>query len=681
MKLPVSLLKDYVVTDMSPQELGDLFTMTGFELEEIIEIRGEPVLDINIMANRGDGASIVGLCRELLAKDPTAVATPLLERLFSGYALPDDESRDIWEHATITIETEECSRFGARLFRGITNGESPDWLKRAVELLGQRPISLLVDLTNFVMFETGQPLHAYDYDHLHGHRIIVRQAKEGEKMQTLDEVGRDLDSSMMMICDADRTIGVAGVMGGLDTEVSASTKNCLLEAASFDKQSIRRTRKRLGLHTEASYRFERYVDPEGVVRAINRFAELLQEITGVKSVGGVADVYPSPRTATSIRLDLKRTRTLLGMPVSLDEAATYLTRLGFTVEVNQEEDSLTARAPSWRDDIVRQDDLIEEIGRVHGYEKIPEALPIGSTPLGGPHGQHLWTDQLRAAALRTGLNQIISHSLRKETPLDAPGGLIPLREPGSPEHAFLRNSLMSSLAEAAIRNGGDDVQLFEMGRVFVPKEGSEGLQPYGETRSLAFLITGDLDAPTWKKRGDEADLFAAKGVLESLGIAARRSLRFDKPVTLDPRLHPTRQADLGVGVFGQIHPEVASAMDLPEMTFLAEINLDAWYSSEAIEPTHAALHRHPALRRDISVLVPSTVAYEKLEEAICSTGGDLLESHWLFDVYEGKGVPEGHRSLAIALVFRKDGNFTDEEGNQARDAIVAALAEQGAILR
>jgi len=678
-KLPVSLLAEYVVTDKTPEELGHLFTMTGFELEEIVEINGEPVLDINIMANRGDGASILGLCRELLAKDPTAKATPLLERLFEGCPLPDDQARDIWEHATIKIDTPECSRFGARLFRGVSNGESPDWLKSRLELLGQRPISLLVDLTNFVMFETGQPLHAYDYDHLHGHRIIVRQAHEGEKMQTLDETERELDPSMMMICDADRTIGVAGVMGGLDTEVSANTTTCLLEAAHFDKQSVRRTRKRLGLHTEASYRFERYVDPEGVVRALNRFAELLEQAIGVRPSGGVADVYPAPREPRAVHLSMARARTLLGMPVGFDEAADYLTRLGFEVTADTESDAITAIAPSWRDDIERADDLIEEIGRVHGYDRIPEALPIGSTPQGGLQGIHLWTAEIRQAALKAGLDQIISHSLRKESPLDAPDGLIPLREPGSPEHAFLRNSLLSSLADAANRNGNQNLALFEIGRVFHPA-GGEALEKYGEASHFAFLITGTPDLPSWNKGGPDADFFAAKGVLESLATAARRRLEFRLPRQSDPRFHPTRQADLDIGVFGQIHPEVAAAADLPEATFLAEIDLTRWFATDKADPVYTPLSRHPALRRDISVLVPVSLPYADIEQAIISHGPDL-ETHWLFDVYEGKGVPEGHRSLAIALVFRKEGNFTDEEGNAARDAIVDALTNLGATLR
>lgn len=679
MKLPVSLLAEYVVIDKTPEELGHLFTMTGFELEEILEINGEPVLDINIMANRGDGASIVGLCRELLAKDPTAQATPLLERLLHGCPLPDDLARDIWEHVTIKVDTPACSRFGARLFRGVRNGESPDWLQARLELLGQRPISLLVDLTNYVMFETGQPLHAYDYDQLRGHRIIVRQAHEGESMKTLDGAARELDPSMMMICDAERPIGVAGVMGGLDTEVSANTTTCLLEAAHFDKQSIRRTRKRLGLHTEASYRFERYVDPEGVVRALNRFAELLEQCIGVRPSGGVADVYPSPRERRAIQLVMHRARTLLGMPVGLHEAADYLSRLGFDVTADTENDSITAIAPSWRDDIERADDLIEEIGRVHGYDRIPEALPIGSTPQGGLHGFHLWTAELRQAALRAGLNQIVSHSLRKESPLDAPGGLVPLREPGSPEHAFLRNSLLSSLTEAAQRNGNQNLALFEVGRVFAPSSG-EGLAKYGETSHLAFLVTGNPDMPSWGNGGPEIDFFAAKGILQSLAISARRQLDFRLPHQADPRLHPTRQADLGVGVFGQIHPEIAASTDLPEATYLAEIDLSSWYKTEQVEPVYKPLSRHPALRRDISLLVPVSLSYAEIEQAIIAHGPDL-ESHWLFDVYEGQGVPAGHRSLAIALVFRKEGNFTDEEGNAARDAIVEALKRLGAELR
>ena len=260
-----------VNTERTPAELGDLFTMAGFELEELQIIGEEGVLDINVMANRGDGASVLGLARELLAKDPQATSTPHYDRMNSGFQLSDSEARTIWEHTTISIETDSCNRFAARLFLTVPTQPSPEWLTRRLELFGQRPINLLVDLTNYVMLELGQPLHAYDFDKLTGHRIIVRQAKAGETLKTLDGATHQLFPHHLVIADGSKAVGLAGVMGGEETEVSDSTIRVLLESAHFEPTAVRRTRKDLGFHTEASYRFERSVDPEGVVRALDRY--------------------------------------------------------------------------------------------------------------------------------------------------------------------------------------------------------------------------------------------------------------------------------------------------------------------------------------------------------------------------------------------------------------------------
>lgn len=268
MKLTESMLREFVTTPLSCEEIGDLLTMTGFELEEIFEAEGEKVLDINITANRGDGASVLGLSRELLAKDPQAQPTELYRRFVEGCPV-GDESTPL-AGFRVLVETPDCGRFTGRIFEGVTNGDSPDWLQKRLRQIGQRPISLLVDLTNLVMMETGQPMHAYDLDLLASRTILVRPARRGEKVTTLDGVERNLEPWMMMICDEKKPIGVAGVMGGADTEVSAGTTRCFLESAHFDHRSVRKTRKALGMHTEASYRFERFVDPEGPVRAMNR---------------------------------------------------------------------------------------------------------------------------------------------------------------------------------------------------------------------------------------------------------------------------------------------------------------------------------------------------------------------------------------------------------------------------
>lgn len=675
MKFTESMLRDWVETSLSAQEIGDLLTMTGFELEEITVEEGEPVLDVNIMSNRGDGASVMGMAREVLAKDPGAKPTDLYLRAVSRFPAPDTSATDVQKFASVKIQTAACPRFACRVFEGISNGSSPDWIQERLRKIGQRPVSLLVDLTNYVMFEVGQPLHAYDLDKLGG-QIVVREAHPGEKLVTLDEKENELQPGQMMICDATRPVGVAGVMGGLDTECDASTTRCLLESANFNNQSVRKTRKQLGFFTEASFRFERHVDPEGVVAALNRFAELLEAAGGPKPVPGVVDVYPQPPTANIVRLRVDRVDAILGLTVEPSDAKSYLERLGFGVNhVGPREFEVTT--PPWRIDIVREDDLVEEVGRVHGYEKIPEALPIGTTPIGGPQGEVFLADKLAEAVVRCGFTEVVNHTLRDLHPLDKGGKRVLVRNPHAPEIAHMRDSLLPGLAETSARNGHSDLRLFETGRVF---DGD------AETVSLALLMVGLADKPHWQGVDQRpADFYGLKGVVE----AAFRAIGADTTLSpaSDPRLHPTRAAAVSVkgqqvGVFGQVHPDIAESTGLPAGAVLGEFDLSFLAAFKPQDQPLKAFSRNPALRRDISMLFAKSVPYADMAKAIIGAGGDLLEKHWLFDVYAGKGIEPGFHSLSFALQLRKAGaNLTDEEGNRVRDSVVAALAQLGGTAR
>lgn len=678
MKLTESMLRDFVESPLDAQGLADLLTMAGFELEEILDGEGEPVLDINIMANRGDGASVLGLAREVLAKDPEARPTPLYLKAAARFPAPDSGSRDIWAAASAEIKTSDCTRFACRVFENLQNGESPEWLKKRLRQIGQRPISLLVDLTNYVMFEVGQPLHAYDLDLLEGGRIIVRQAEPGEKLKTLDGETHELQGHHMVIADTQKAVGLAGVMGGEETEVSADTTRCLLEAAHFVNTSVRQTRTELGFFTEASYRFERSVDPDGVVAALNRFAELYAEITGSKSVGGVADVYPDPPKREAMTIFLRRASSLLGMDITVEEAERYLSGLGFEI-LGRSPDSLEVVSPSWRIDIQREEDLVEELGRVHGYEKIPEALPIGSTPMGGAHGFEALTDRIRESVLNAGFDQVISHSLRDLHALDAPGAArVRVRQPHSPEMAYLRSSILPSLADAQRRNNTADLHIFEIGRTHC-----EGL----EVTQLGLLSSGVFDSPGWFPSDQTtADFFTLKGVVEEIAGAIHAAATF-KRTTTDPRFHPTRQARVffagaELGVIGQIHPLVAEECGLPAGAVFAELTLDGLKGVETGVPAYQPISRNPASRRDIAFLIKKEIPFAEIAAAVHAAGGGDLERFWLFDVYEGQGVPAGFHSLAMALQFRRmNANLTDDESNGLRDQVVSALQHLGATLR
>jgi phenylalanyl-tRNA synthetase beta chain len=682
MKFPFSMLLDFVQTKLSAEQVGDLLTMAGLEVEGIEDVEGEPVIDVKVMSNRGDALSVYGLSREVLAKDIDAAPTELYRRAgarFSGgptgsFALSDDVA---------TIESGECNRFACRAFENVPGSvAAPERIRQRLGRAGMRPISLLVDLTNYVMLELGQPLHAFDRDKLRGGRIVVRHAQPGERITTLNGEDHELNGQMM-ICDGEGPVGVPGVMGGLETEVTPETRRLLLESANFSNRNVRRTRKQLGLNTEASYRFERSVDPDGVVAAIARFTELLGEAVPTATFSNVVDHYPRPPEPRAIPLRVSRASQLLGMSVSESDASGYLERLGFSVAKGG--GSLDVGIPTWRPDVVREEDLVEEIGRVHGYENIPERLPSGQTRLGGPQGECFAIDCLREAALRAGFSQVISHTLVDLHPLDDPAhGItdrIGPRVIASPEHAYLRDSLLTSLAAAAQRNGGRNLHLFELGRRFWRTGGS-----YVEQRALAFLSSGELLPAGRGATSASADFFALKGALEGVWGAVRVSLEFS-PHRGDARFHPTRVASLRVagqpvGILGQIHPDVASALNLPADTYLAEMEIESALAGAAGELAYRRVSRNPAVRRDIAVLLDKAIPYEAVDRAIADSCGEVLERQWLFDVFEGAGIPEGKHSLGIALLLRKAAeNFTDEEANQVRDSAVAALAGFGAILR
>ncbi len=685
MKFPYSMLRDYVETRLDAHQIGDLLTMAGFELEGIEEVGDEFVLDIKVMSNRGDGLSVFGLSREVLAKDLESKPTELYTEAANRFVLSGkQEAGSALEANTASVESTDCRRFSVRGFEGVNAlAESPGWMQKRLDACGMRPISLLVDLTNYVMLELGQPLHAFDRAKLSEGRLVVRHAKPGETLTTLNGEEHELDGQMM-ICDAAKPVGVPGVMGGLETEVTDDTTSLLLESANFVNKVVRKTRKQLGLNTEASYRFERSVDPDGVTAATRRFTQLLLQVQPNIRVSEILDLYSLPPMPEKVTLRVGRASMLLGMEISPDQAENYLSRLGMSVV--RKGDDLQVTPPSWRPDIIREEDLVEELGRVHGYDRIPEALPFGSTPIGGSRGKELVKDRFRESLLRSGLTQIISHSLRSVHPLDEPCERVAPRQPASPEHDTLRSSLLPCLADAARRNGGKDLHLFEIGKVFYQYEGE-----FSETLYAAILSQGNLLPP--QRQGEklpQADFFSVKAILQdafiNLGVTDQVEFKSFDPGD-DKRFHPTRTAaiyvgETHVGTLAQIHPVVAKEVGLESSTIIAEVALD-WLIDTVTPRLHIkSISRNPATRRDIAVLVDKSIEFKELEQAIQKAGGELLEKHWLFDVFEGQGIPEGKHSLGIGLQFRKLGeNFTDEEGNQVRDLIVAELAKLGATLR
>lgn len=674
MKVTVEWIKDFVQTEASAEEIGETLTMLGVELEGIEDSPLGPVLDFKVTPNRGDCLSVIGLARELATKDVSRyMPTELFIRAVQGFPRGDEETE--LTAAKVQIDDPDlCLRFTARRWDGVRIVASSEKSQARLAACGMRPINVVVDATNIVMLELGQPLHAFDFDLLREGRIVVRRAKSGEKMTTLDEVERELTTDTLMICDGVGPVAIAGVMGGANSEVSDKTTRILLESAHFKPQSIRRTRTRLGLNTEASYRFERYVDPEGTLRAENRFAEILESETGLAPITGIIDLFPGRVERKEFLVRESRWNMLLGTEVPKAAAASSLVGLGFRVE--ERDGSLRAFAPSWRSDIEREDDLIEEIGRVWGYERIPEAIPPGAA-MGGEEPESAFYSKCRRAMLRMGFTEVLNHTLCDESPLDPTADRVRLRHPQAPEHALLRSSLLPGLAKAAAKNRGRDMQLFEIGRVFHEEH---------EFTMLSFAMCGQLLEEDWSQQASpQADFFVAKGVIEELLRLANRSAAFRE--TDDRRFHPGRRAaaynrDEQLVVFGELLPELATELDLPEQFAMGEFDLTSLFRASEVESTYKPISHFPHVRRDFSMTIAKSVPFSSVERAIRDAAGELAERIWPLSTYEGKGIAPGFHALAVGLILRHpERTLTDEEANDIREQAWLRLTGLGASRR
>jgi phenylalanyl-tRNA synthetase beta chain len=672
-KVTVEWLKEYVHSDASAEEIGSTLTMVGVELEGITESDLGPVLEFKVTPNRGDCLSVFGLARELAARDPQRFApTQLFRDALSGW-VPMGTS-DAPEGIITIDDSELCPRYACQLFEDVSAAKSKPKLQARLQACGMRPIDVIVDTTNYVMLELGQPLHAFDANKLRGGRIIVRRAAKGETITTLDGAKRKLDEGMLLICDAEKPVAIAGIMGGEDSEVGTGTKALLLESAHFDPVSVRKTRRALGMSTEASYRFERYVDPNGVVRALNRFAGLLAEQTGVKPYSKVADHISKPFESQDVSVRENKWNSLLGVEVPISAAAVFLRALGCSIREGVPGE-LIAEAPAWRNDLALEEDFVEEIGRLWGYDRIPEALPPGA-PQGGESKDTAFVSALHGAMLRTGFTEVVTHTFGSQSPLDS-GDAVLLRNPAAPELARLRTSLLPGIVSVASRNRGRPLFLFEIGRVF----------PAGhEARSLGFLMSGGLLPSHWKgEKPPAADFFAAKGVVEQLGALCGRN--FDFSPSSDPRLHPTRQAAVSaagkiLGLIGELGSEIAKALDAPSGTLVAELDIETILSCPEVSKSYSPLSQFPSVRRDIAVVVAKNVPYSRIADAIALAGDELTEDVTLFDAYEGQGIEEGEHSLAFAWTLRhKSKTLTDEEANLALERAIKSLKELGGRVR
>lgn len=684
----------------SGQELGlpstdGLMLLTeGTPGEPLAEALGldDWVLDISVLANRPDCLSMIGIAREVAALADTALKLPIPELKEAGEAI---EGR-----AKVVVEAPElCPRYMARLFTDLKIGPSPSWMQQRLIASGMRPINNIVDITNYVMLEYGQPLHAFDYETLSQGTIVVRTAKEGEKMVTLDDVERKLNPQMLVIADAEKPACIAGIMGSEWAEVTAETTQVLLEAASFSRSSIRRTSRSLGLASESSHRFERGVDPYLQALAIERAGELFEKYAVATTAKGRIDqLSPKARIESKpVEITEHYITSTLGVEIPDQEVGEIFRRLDLPAEKLQ--NSWQVQVPPRRADLERSCDLLEEIARIWGFEKVPAQLPQGAGSQGGAQSKDIWQERVRRTLIELGFSEALSYgffgpkSLQK---MSLEGTelfeAIPITNPLSEDQSLMRTTLLPRLLEAAAHNRArqeEDLALFEIGSVFKNAENPT------ETRALGIVLAGKLEPHHWQEPGKNADFYTMKGIvtrcLQVLGIE-QFQVALPEPgsgiLGLYRAFHPGRSATLivgeqVVGVFGELAPGTAKAWELERGVLAAELDLETLWPLRRTEGLRVEpLPRFPSSSRDLALLVPEELPAQEVEALIDGEGGKLLQEVKLFDLYAGSQVPEGLRSLAYSLKFgSKERTITEKEIEALEAKIINKLKEQGISLR
>ncbi len=639
------------------------------------------VYDLEVTPNRPDLNSLIGIAREIAAVTGTPLKLPELK------AAPANPTAAA---TLVQVRLEDpavCPRYTARVIQGVKVGPSPDWLRLTLEKVGIRSISNVVDVTNYVMLETGQPLHAFDY-HLIAPgasgqpTIVVRRAAAGEKFQTLDNQERTLTPEMLLIADEQKGIALAGVMGGANTEINPQTVDVLLESAYFSPTNIRRTSKLLGLRSESSYRFERGADVGICDWASQRAAQLILETAGGQLATGVVEVYPQPAQPKEITLQFAKSLDLLGIGIAHSDQVTSLTKLGLTV-TRQAPGACTFAVPSWRVDLKREVDLIEEVGRLYGVDKIPSTPPRGALGTNAFDSVYDQIGEVRRLLTGLGLNEAQGQTLISDTAarLAAPQ-VLALENPLSSDMNVLRPSLLPGLLDSLrinVSRKNADVALFEIGRVFTTVNGTPK-----EERRVALALTGRRQPPFWSgaerdARFDNYDLKGlAEDLLEQLGV--RGVVYTTKPASTSLLLESaaiTLGGKLPLGELGQLLPALAKKYDLRDAVYLAEFNLDMLLAKRNATKAYKALPAFPTIRRDVALLVPEAITHQAVLNTVKQTKPANLETIDLFDVFRGNHVPVGQKSLAYAFTYRAaDKTLTDAEVNAAHEKLVAAFKTQ-----
>ena len=662
-------------------------TPIGLDIKEALML-DDTVYEFELTANRADCFSMVGLSREFGIMTNQKALFPVI--------MVNENGESIEGKASVAIEAHDlCTRFTSRLVTNVTIEPSPLWMQNRLRNSGIRPINNVVDVTNYVMLELGQPMHAYDYDCVADHTLIARRAKAGETLTTLDGNERELNESMLIIADTKGPIGVAGVMGGLTSEVTDKTTNVLFEAAVFNGPSIRRTSKALGMRSEASGRFERGVNHKYTAYAIDRAAQLLQQICPSCKVSvGVIDVYPEPVEQRTVTFTAEQINDYLGTSIEKDRMVDILTKLEFGI--TESGDTIEALVPTWRDDVTGMPDIAEEVARIVSYDNIAPTIPVAILSSGGMTPKKALTKEVTHYLAHAGLSQIITFSFMHKdglTNMMLPEGdnrytAIPILNPISEEFPYMRTTLVPAVIEAAKRNiaqQNKDLWLFETANVYEPKALPLTEVPHERPMACGIMM-GKVTEAAWNQAQRDTDFYDVKGVVD--GLLAKLGLtQYDIQPSSESYYHPGVSAHYTVnGVtianYGELHPQVVKNFDLSGKVYMFEIDLEAVLSIIVPPFRYQSFSKFPGTSRDLAIVAPVSVTSGDIVALIKEHGGEYLESVSIFDVYEGEHIEAGYRSLAYNLQFRSmEGTLNDEDIDGAIQAIIDALATKNCKLR
>ncbi|NEZ47732.1 phenylalanine--tRNA ligase subunit beta [Clostridium niameyense] len=650
-------------------------TPLGVDIKKVLDMESATI-DFEITSNRPDCLSVIGIARETAAT------------LNTKYTMPNTEYKascieNINDMLKVDVKDTLCRRYMARGIKDVKITQSPGWMQERLLEAGVKPVNNIVDITNFVMVELGQPMHAFDRREIKTNNIVVEKSKQNEKFITLDEVERELDENILCIKDGSNTVAIAGIMGGLNSEVKEDTNEVILECANFDGSNIRISSKKLSLRTDASSKFEKDLDPNLVQLAMDRACALIEELDAGKVMEGTIDIYNEKVEPHTLTVDSNWINKFLGTNLSKEEMKNCLDRLELSTNING--DMLKINVPTFRCDLNIKEDIAEEVARIYGYNNIPTTTIKSVSSKAGKNEKQKLEEEVINTLISSGLNQSISYSfvspkvfdkvlVTEESPLRK---VVKIKNPLGEDFSIMRTTTIPSMMEALARNysrNNDYAALFEIGKIYIPNEDANKLPE--EKNILTIGLYGNVDYYNLKG--------IVENVLEVFGIENYKLKREEE----NPTFHPGRTAILNikkkyVGILGEVHPDVEDNYDIEERCYIAELNLDELYKQSNLKKEYKPLPKFPAVTRDLAVIVDEEVMVQEIENIIKNQGGNILESFTLFDVYTGKQIPEGKKSIAYSIIYRRiDKTLKDEEVNKVHNKIVRTLENRlGAQLR